>query len=70
MAGGGLKTGQVIGATDKQAAQVADRPITPGDMAASILHVLGIDPTRIVHTPLGRPVPLVDGGKPIRELFG
>lgn len=69
MAGGGLKVGQVIGATDKQAALVADRPITPADMAASVLHALGIDHTRIVHTPLGRPVPLVDGGKPVWELL-
>jgi hypothetical protein len=68
MAGGGLKAGQVIGATDKQAASVADRPITPEDMCATILHVLGIDHRKTLHTPLGRPIPLVDGGKVISEL--
>ena len=68
MAGGGVKAGQVIGATDKQAATVADRPITPEDMCATILHVLGIDHRQLLHTPLGRPVPLVDGGKVITEL--
>ena len=68
MAGGGVKVGQVIGATDKQAASVADRPITPEDMCATILRVLGIDHTKLLHTPLGRPVPLVDGGKVISEL--
>jgi uncharacterized protein (DUF1501 family) len=67
MGGGGLKGGQVIGATDKQAATVTDRPITPGDMAATILSKLGIDPTTILYTPLGRPVPLASG-KPIAEL--
>ena len=70
MAGAGLKVGQVIGATDKQAASVADRPITPQDMAATILDVLGIDYEKVLHTALGRPVPLVDGGKPISELMG
>lgn len=69
MAGGGVKAGQVIGATDKQAASVADRPITPEDMCATILHVLGIDHRKMLHTPIGRPVPLVDGGKVITELL-
>jgi hypothetical protein len=68
MAGAGLKVGQTIGATDKQAASVADRPISPEDMCATILHVLGIDHRKVLHTPLGRPVPLVDGGKVISEL--
>lgn len=69
MAGGGVKGGQVIGATDAQAGSVADRPITPEDMAATVLHVLGIDYTQVLHTPLGRPVPLADGGRPVSELF-
>ncbi len=68
MAGAGLQVGQAIGATDKQAAAVADRPISPEDMCATILHVLGIDHKKVLHTPLGRPVPLVDGGKVISEL--
>ena len=69
MAGAGLKVGQVIGATDKQAAYVTDRPITPADMSATILKVLGIDHTKIIHTPLGRPVRIVDGGEPVSELI-
>ncbi len=68
MAGAGMEVGQVIGATDKQAGSVADRPISPEDMCATILHKLGIDHETVLHTPLGRPVPLVDGGKPISEL--
>jgi len=69
MAGGGVKGGQVIGSTDKQGAEVADRPITPQDMCATILDVLGINHQTVLHTPLGRPVPLVDGGRPVREIL-
>ena len=42
----------------------------PPDMAATILHALGIDPATTLHTPLGRPLELAGGGKPVRELFG
>lgn len=69
MAGGGVKPGIVVGATDKIGASVTDRPITPPDMAATILHALGIDPGASLLTPLGRPVELASGGKPVLELF-
>lgn len=70
MAGGGVKPGQVIGATDKQGAEVVDRPVTPQDMSATILKVMGIDYEKILYTALGRPVRLVSGGRPVDELFG
>jgi hypothetical protein len=69
MAGGGVKPGIVIGATDKIGGTVTDRPITPPDMAATILHGLGIDPAATLHTPTGRPVELASGGKPVLEVF-
>ena len=69
VAGAGLKVGQVIGATDSQAAYVADRPIQPQDLGATMFHVLGIDPTKMIHTPLGRPIPIGGGGTPIAELL-
>ena len=69
MAGGGLKRGLTIGATDKQAGSVIDRPITPSDMAATLLTALGIDPDITLHTPIGRPVQLAGGGRPVHELF-
>ncbi len=69
MAGGGVRGGVVVGATDKQAGEVADRPITPQDMCATVLDRLGIDYTKVLHTPLGRPVPMVDDGHPVREIF-
>jgi len=69
MAGGGVRRGIVIGATDRLGATVTDRPITPPDMAATILHALGIDPATTLHTPAGRPVELASGGRPVMELF-
>jgi hypothetical protein len=69
LGGAGLKKGLAIGATDKQAGAVADRPTTPADLAATILTVLGIDPQTTLHTPLGRPVQLAGGGKAVGELF-
>ncbi len=69
MAGGGVKRGLVLGKTDKIAASVTDRPITAPDMAATILSAMGIDPATRLYTPLGRPVDLVNGGKPVTELF-
>jgi hypothetical protein len=69
LAGAGLKTGQAVGATDQHAAYVTDRPAHPADLAATILSVLGIDPQTTLHTPLGRPVPLVNGGKVIHEVL-
>lgn len=69
LAGGGVRGGRVVGATDKLGGSVKDRPVLPGDMAATILHALGIDPAAIVHTPLGRPIELAGGGKPVAELF-
>jgi hypothetical protein len=70
MAGGGVRPGIVIGATDRIGGAVTDRPITPGDMAATVLYGLGIDPTTTLHTPLGRPVELASGGRPVLDLFG
>ncbi|MFM8286518.1 MAG: DUF1501 domain-containing protein [Planctomycetaceae bacterium] len=69
MAGAGIKGGNVIGATDSQGAYVTDRPVTPGDMSATVLKLLGIDPDIVVHTPVGRPVQLANGGRPVHELL-
>jgi len=69
LAGADLKVGQVIGATDKHAAYVTDRPITPEDFTATILTKLGIDPHTLVYTPLERPIPLVMDGKAVSEVL-
>jgi hypothetical protein len=71
MAGGGIKGGQVIGKSDEDAMQPADHPVNPNDLHATVCHALGIDHTKEVETPLGRPMRLVsEGAKPVMELFG
>jgi uncharacterized protein (DUF1501 family) len=69
--GGGVRTGQLIGGTDKRGhSPDADTHITPDDLAASIYHALGIDPAREYHTNTGRPVMLVAHGRVMKNLFG
>ena len=70
MAGGGIKGGTVIGTSDKDGMEPDQRPVPVADLHASFCHALGIDPNREVQTPLGRPMKLVDNGKPVTELFG
>ena len=71
MAGGGMNVGQVIGATDKQAAEATARPVHYQDVMATLYQNLGLPPheTTITDT-TGRPQYLCDTGKPIRELVG
>jgi hypothetical protein len=69
LAGGGLRTGQVIGTTDDLARTVVDRPISIADFHATIYAALGINPSRELDAS-GRPVPITDHGRPIAELFG
>lgn len=69
MAGAGVRGGAVIGATDRKGAAPATRPITPGDIAASVYHALGIDPHRTHFPRLPRPTPIADG-QVIEGLFG
>jgi arylsulfatase A-like enzyme len=61
MAGGGVARGRVVGASDKQGGEVADRPISPKDQLATMYHLLGIDPHTMLRDAVGRPLPLVDG---------
>jgi uncharacterized protein (DUF1501 family) len=69
-AGGGIKTGRVIGATDKRSEDVTERPCGPGDFLATIYHHLGIDSSKVAINDFnGRPTPIVDHGRPIAELI-
>lgn len=68
IAGGGFQTGQVIGATDRLGAKVADRPVHFGEVHASLHRFLGIDPETKLHDLSGRPQYLVDH-QPMPELF-
>ena len=72
LAGGGMKTGQVIGATDRLGGEPVERPVAFGEVFATLYHNLGIDVNKTAVTDLtGRPQFLVEGGaQPIRELAG
>jgi hypothetical protein len=69
LAGGGLRMGQVIGETDSRGGEISQCPLGPGDLAATILKHLGIDPFDHWINPAGRPMPLVEAGQPIAQLF-
>jgi len=69
LAGGGIKRGVVVGATDKQAAYPTTDPVSVPDLLRTLFHQIGIDTTKTYLTPLGRPVPIVDGGRVVHELL-
>jgi uncharacterized protein (DUF1501 family) len=69
LAGGGLKMGQVVGESAPKVDEPKSRPVTPQDLMATIFHVLGIDPKIQFTNPAGRPVYMIEHGKPIRELI-
>jgi Protein of unknown function (DUF1501) len=68
--GGGMKGGQVVGATDKDGIDVVDRPVGVMDLVATMTKAMGINIAAQFTTPRGRPIKIVDGGKPIQELVG
>jgi uncharacterized protein (DUF1501 family) len=70
LAGGGMKTGQVIGATDRLGGEIAERGVHFGEVFATLYHQLGIDANRVTIPDLsGRPHYLVDGWLPMPELI-
>ncbi len=69
LAGGGIKRGAVIGATDATASYPTTQPYGIQDLLRTIFHQMGIDADKVYETPLGRPVPIVNGGKRIDELL-
>ncbi len=71
LAGGGMRTGQVIGATDRLGGEIAERGVHFGEVFATLYNQLGLDTARVTIPDLtGRPQYLVDGWKPMRELVG
>jgi hypothetical protein len=69
IAGGGVKGGQVIGASSPDGTDVKDRPVTVNDLMRSFCHALKIDPAKENLSPQGRPIKIVDGGSVVKELF-
>ena len=72
LAGGGMKTGQVIGATDRLGGEAVERPVRFGEVFATLYQNLGIDAVNATVTDLsGRPQFIVENGcEPMRELVG
>ena len=70
LAGGGIRGGQVIGASSPDGSEVKDHPVTVPDLMASLCHALHVDATKEVQTSIGRPIKVVDGGKVVSGLFG
>jgi hypothetical protein len=68
MGGGGVKGGQIVGSTNRLGEAPQDRPLTPGDIHATMFHVLGVDPQVAFSDHSGRPVTAVEHGEVIREL--
>jgi hypothetical protein len=69
LAGGGIRGGRVIGKTDAGGAEVTDRPVSVPDLFQTFCRSLKIDPQAENIAPNGRPIKIVDGGKPVHELF-
>jgi hypothetical protein len=68
LAGGGVHGGMVYGSSDRYAAYPAENPTPPADLAATIYHLLGVDPHMLIYDRLGRPQELCQGN-PIEALF-
>jgi hypothetical protein len=70
LAGGGMRTGQVIGSTDSSAAQAKDHPVHYRDVLATVYHNLGIDPHAMVSDIAGRPAAILPvENRPIARLL-
>ncbi len=67
--GGGIHGGRAVGASDARAERPARDPHGPENLAATMYHLLGIDFSEDFYTPEGRPVPIVNNGRVIRELL-
>jgi len=69
IAGGGVRGGQVIGASDRVGESPAEQPVTPKDLAFSLYTLLGVDPHQELLTADGRPVAINQGGQMIKGLI-
>jgi len=70
LAGGGIRGGQVYGASDEKGFAVKDRPVSIPDFNATIAYGLGMPLDQVLYSPSQRPFTVADKGKPLTELFG
>jgi hypothetical protein len=69
LAGGGLAGGRAVGRTDALGMDIADRPVSVGDLFATLYACCGVDAEKPYTSGAGRPVKILDGGDPVKELF-
>src|SRR5437773_1225903 len=74
LAGAGIRTGQVVGASDERGANVTERVVSMGDLYATIYQTLGIDWKKEYMSPIGRPIKIANSlddktGSPVKELL-
>lgn len=70
LAGGGIRGGQVFGATDENGHKAVENPVSIPDFNATIAYALGIPMDTVLYSPSKRPFTVVDKGQPITALFG
>lgn len=70
LAGGGVKRGFVLGASDRMGGQPLESPVSPGDVIATIYRMLGVDSRTQLHDSLGRPHEVVPRGRVLHEILG
>ena len=68
LAGGGIRRGYVLGGTDANGMAPIGDPCTPADVAATVFHLLGVEPSQELQTPAGRPVTAFREGKVLEGL--
>src|SRR5579862_2408365 len=69
LAGGGVAGGRVVGRTNDLGTDIEDRPVSVGDLYATLYHAFGVDIDKKYMTPGARPVRVLDAGDVVRELF-
>ena len=67
--GGGVREGFVLGSSDRIGAHVNEHPVTPGDIIATMYHLLGVDSQMFVPDLTGRPIHIAHGGRPIDAIL-
>ena len=69
LAGAGVKGGQVIGATDKEGVEVAERPVSVPDLFCTFCQALDINPRVENQSDVGRPLKIVETGRAVEDVF-
>ena len=70
IAGGGVKGGQAYGKTSPDGSEVEENKVTTADFLATVCHAVGVNPDKQNMSNIGRPIRIVDNGRPIRDLVG